>query len=44
MIVRGIAEWASVFEPNGLSGKYQVDICQLDKTTIKNLKAVGITI
>ena len=37
MIVRGTAQWASVFEPNNLSGKYQVDIC-------KNLKAVGIDV
>ena len=44
MIVRGIAEWASVFEPNNLSGKYQVDICQLDKTAIKDLKSVGIDV
>lgn len=44
MIVRGTAQWASVFEPNNLSGKYQVDICQLDKMTIKNLKAVGIDV
>ena len=42
MIVRGKAQWASVFEPNELSGKYQVDICNLDGKTVKELEAVGI--
>ena len=44
MIVRGKAEWASVFEPNELSGKYQVDICNLDKKTVKELESVGIDV
>ena len=38
MIVYGTAEWASVFEPNSMSNKYQVDICNLDKDTVKKLK------
>ena len=37
MIVRGTAKWASVFDVNEMSGKYQVDICNLDKETIKTL-------
>ena len=44
MIVRGKAEWASVFEPNELSGKYQVDICNLDKKTVNELESVGIDV
>mgnify|MGYP004075422591 CR=1 FL=1 len=44
MIVRGTAEWASVFEPNDLSGKYQVDICKLDSKTVKELESVGINV
>ena len=34
MIVRGTAMWASVFDKNTLSDKYQIDICNLDKTTV----------
>mgnify|MGYP003145991365 CR=1 FL=1 len=44
MIVRGTAKWASVFEPNEMSQKYQVDICNLDKDTIKQLKKVGLDV
>ena len=44
MIVRGKAEWASVFEPNELSGKYQVDICNHDKKTVNELESVGIDV
>ena len=44
MIVRGKAEWAFVHERNGLSGKYQVDICNLDGKTVKELESVGIDV
>jgi len=46
MIVRGTAMWASVFDghPNKLSGKYQVDICNLEKDTVTELEEFGITI
>ena len=44
MIGRGVAQWAHVFEPNQLSGKYQIDICNLDKDTVKQLEAVGIDV
>tara|TARA_R100000951_G_scaffold111099_1_gene109733 strand:- start:38 stop:481 length:444 start_codon:yes stop_codon:yes gene_type:complete len=44
MIVRGTAQWASVFDVNELSGKYQVDICNLDKNTVKDLEKHGLTI
>ena len=44
MIVRGTAQWAHVFEPNELSGKYQVDICNIDKKTDKQLQSVGISV
>jgi len=44
MIVRGTAQWASVFDVNDLSGKYQVDICNLDKQTVKDLEKHGLTI
>jgi len=44
MIVRGTAQWAHVFEPNEMSGKYQVDICNIDKPTAKALRNVGIDV
>tara|TARA_Y100000593_G_C4228426_1_gene295688 strand:+ start:531 stop:947 length:417 start_codon:yes stop_codon:yes gene_type:complete len=44
MIVYGTAEWANVFEPNKMSGKYQMDICQLDKNTVKALQDEGLEI
>ncbi len=44
MVIKGTAQWACVHEPNDLSGKFQVDICQLDKATVKKLKDVGIEV
>ena len=44
MIVRGTAKWASVFEVNEMSQKYQVDICNLDKNTIKQLEKAGLEV
>jgi len=44
VIVKGVAQWAQLFEPNRLSHKYQIDICQLDKASIKKLKDKGLEI
>ena len=46
MLVRGTSMWAKVFEgyPNALSGKYQVDICNLDKNTVAELNNVGVNV
>tara|TARA_R100000008_G_C3583569_1_gene170409 strand:+ start:116 stop:589 length:474 start_codon:yes stop_codon:yes gene_type:complete len=44
MVIKGTAQWACVHEPNDLSGKFQVDICQLDKATVKKLEGVGIEV
>ena len=44
MVIKGTAQWACVHEPNDLSGKFQVDICQLDKATVKKLEDVGIEV
>ena len=44
MVIKGTAQWAHVHEPNDLSGKFQVDICQLDKATVKKLEDVGIEV
>ena len=44
MIVRGKAMWPFLYERNDLSQKYQIDICNLDKKTVKELEAVGIDV
>lgn len=46
MIVRGTSMWARVLDgsPNDLSGKYQVDICNLDDDTVVELTDSGVTI
>jgi len=44
MIVRGTAMWASVFDKNTLSDKYQIDICNLDKDTVKELEKAGMNV
>ena len=44
MVIKGTAQWACVHEPNDLSGKFQVDICQLDKATDKKLENDGVNV
>tara|TARA_R100000687_G_C6378255_1_gene131356 strand:- start:88 stop:519 length:432 start_codon:yes stop_codon:yes gene_type:complete len=44
MIVRGTAQWAHVFEKSTMSNKYQVDVCNLDKKTVKALTDLGIDV
>ena len=44
MIVRGTAQWAHVFEKNPMSNKYQVDVCYLDKKTVKALTGLCIDV
>jgi hypothetical protein len=44
MIVRGKAMWPFLYERNDLSQKYQVDICNIDAKTVKQLEAVGIDV
>lgn len=44
MVIKGTAQWAHVHEPNDLSGKFQVDICQLDKATVKKLEENNIEV
>lgn len=36
--------WAHLDKPNGLSNKYQIDICQLDKAAVKSLEAIGLEV
>ena len=44
VIVEGILEWAHLAKANEMSGKYQVDVCQLDKKAVKALEAAGLVV
>jgi len=44
MKIKGTAYWASINEHNSMSGKYQIDIGNLDKATVKALKAEGVNV
>lgn len=44
VVVKGVLEWANLDKPNEMSGKYQVDVCQLDKDAVKALRGVGIEV
>ena len=37
-------EWAFLNKPNEMSGKYQVDLCNLTPNAVKALKSLGITV
>lgn len=45
-VIKGVLEWAHLTpgKPNDLSGKYQVDVCQLDSDTVKKLKKLGLDV
>ena len=36
--------WASLTEPNKLSGKYQVDLSNLSKEAVRELESMGVTV
>lgn len=36
--------WASLSEPNSLSGKYQVDLCNLSDEATEKLKEMGVNV
>ena len=36
--------WAFLDTPNNLSGKYQVDLCNLSKNAIKALEGLGVNV
>lgn len=44
MLIKGIAYWAALAEPNNMSSKYEVKIGQLDDKTIKELEDNGVTV
>ncbi len=43
-VIKGNAMWASLFEPNTMSDKYQVDICNLSKQDCKTIEGLGISV
>ena len=36
--------WASLQEPNSMSGKYQVDLCQLSDEQVATLEDIGLNV
>ena len=44
VVVKGVAQWENLFKPNNLSHRYQIDICQLDKTSVKKLEEKGVEV
>ena len=44
VVVKGEAMWASLFERNEMSDRYQIDICNLDKDAIKALKSIDVEV
>lgn len=46
VVVDGTLEWAHLTpgKPNEMSGKYQVDVCNLDAKNVKLLKGVGLIV
>ena len=44
LVIEGVLEWAHLAKPNEMSKKYQVDVCRLDKDTVKALKAAGLDV
>jgi len=44
LVIKGEAKWASLFEVNDLSQKYEMNICNLDNSTVKALKELSIPV
>lgn len=42
VVVKSELQWAQLEEKNQLSGKYQVDVCQLSPAAVEALEALGI--
>lgn len=43
-VVRGTVMYQALNKPNDLSGKYQIDLCQLDKKAVKTLEGLGLEV
>lgn len=44
MIIKGIAQWAQLKEPNPMSGKYQLDLINLSADDVAKIEAAGATV
>ena len=44
MIIRGTAKWPHVFEKSKMSGKYEINICNLDKTALQYFKSESVPV
>ncbi len=42
-VVTGIAQWASLSKPNDMSGKFQIDVCNLSDEGVAQLEKQGVT-
>ena len=42
-VVKGIAQWASLSKPNDMSGKFQIDVCNLSEADVKQLEGQGVS-
>ncbi len=42
-VIKGTVRWASLAKPNKMSGKYQLDVCNLSKAAVEQLKEQGVT-
>ncbi len=42
-VVKGIAQWASLSKPNDMSGKFQIDVCNLSDADVAQLEKQGVT-
>lgn len=42
--IRGTIMWAQLEQPNEMSGKYQVDLCELSDKAVEALEALGIDV
>jgi hypothetical protein len=42
--INATLEWAFLNKPNEMSGKYQVDLCNLSKNAVQALEEMGITV
>lgn len=44
MVIDAVAYWSFTSEPNKMSGKYQVDLGQLDDATVQKLSVMGVSV
>ena len=42
--IKATLEWANLSVPNEMSGKYQVDLCNLSKEAVEAIEGLGLTV